>query len=148
MKKRLALLLILVCALGLLSCESNSQKERVLLEKGPWGSEAIWLDDNSQMYLICTKDSEALYGNVLAFLLVEGQWTSSQLNLYQGAPIVSFCTADGEKILEAKAKMNNENLYLYDFETDMESLAQQYTEVKLSKFPYQEQADKLPFEIK
>ena len=148
MKKCLALVLILICVLGLAGCDSNSRKEKVLMRKGPWANEAVWVDDNSQMYLICTQDKDDSFATVQAFLLIEEQWYSSQLHLNQGAPIVSFVTSDGEKFLEARAKINDQKLQLYDFEVYAENLTLPYTDVELSKFPFQEQVDKLPFEIK
>lgn len=147
MKKLIALVLAVVCVFGLVGCEFNFKKEKLLMEKGPWASEAIWVDENSQMYLICTKNSEDIFAAVQAFLFVEGQWQAYQLHLNQGAPIVSFTTFDGERILEARAKMNDKNLYLYDFKIYEENFVQQYVYVELSKFSYKDQVDKLPFEI-
>ena len=76
------------------------------MENGPWANEAIWADNNAQIYLICTKSSEDIFANVIAYLFVEEQWRGYAFDLYQGAPIVSFTMSDGERILEAKAKMD------------------------------------------
>ena len=146
MKKLCALVLALVCILSFAGCETNFETEKALMEKGPWSEDAIWIDDSSQIYLICTKDNTDLYAEVTAYLSIGGQWCSAKLDLYQGAPIVCFSTLDDERVLEAKARMNELNFQLYDFKVYDEHFAVQYTDIELSKFPYQEQIEKLPFE--
>lgn len=147
MKKLIALVLALVCIFSLAGCETNFEIEKTLMEKGPWASKAIWIDNSSQMYLVCTKDIGDQYADVVAYLSIGGQWYSAQLDLYQGAPIVCFTALDGERVLEARARMNEQNLQLYEFNVYDENFTLQYTDIELFKFSYQEQIDKLPFEI-
>ena len=147
MKKLVALVLIFVFLLPLVGCQSNAQKAKDLMEKGPWADKAIWIDKNSQMYLVCTRDAGDVYADVRAFLLVDDEWVSSQLHLNQGVPIASFVTADGERLLEARAEMNGQKLKLYDFEICDESISRQYADMELSSFSYNEKMDEFPFEI-
>lgn len=143
----LFLFVLIFCMSKLFGREANYEKEKVLMEQGPWSSEAIWMDSSSQMYLVCNKDSNNQYADVVAYLSVDGQWCSTQLHLNQGAPVVSFVTEDGERVLEARVRMNKQKLQLYKFKTYDEKFTLQYTDIKLSKFLYQEQIEKLPFEI-
>lgn len=146
----ISVLLLIVVVLGmskLFGRESRYEIEKDLMEKGPWSTEAIWMDKNSQMYLICTKDSGNQYANVVAYLYVDGQWCSTQVDLYQGAPIACFVASDGERVLEASAQMNGQNLRLYKFKVYDDAFALEYDDIELSQFAYQEQIDKLPFDI-
>ena len=147
MKKLITLILIFACVFCLAGCLTKGQTEKALMENGPWAKDAIWVDDDSQIYLICSKNSEDIFAKVTAFLFVNDQWQAYSLDLYQGAPIVSFCTSDGERVLEAKAKMDGQMLRLYDFKVYNSSLGQSYSDRTLSRFSRQEQIDKLPFDI-
>ena len=124
----------------------NNQIEKALMETGPWAKEAIWIDDDSRIYLLCAKDTTAVYAKVSAFLFLDGKWQEYAFDLYQGAPIVSFTTPDGDRILEARAKMYGKQLRLYDFKVYAENLTLPYEDLTLSAFPYQEQKEQLPFE--
>ena len=147
MKKLIAFVLTLFLVFSLVGCETNYETEKVLMENGPWSGEAIWIDNSSQMYLVCTKDNGDQFADVVAYLNINGQWCSARLDLYQGAPVVCFSTSDDERVLEARAKMNEKNLQLYEFKVYDEHFSVQYSDIELSKFSYQEQVDKLPFEI-
>ena len=146
MKKLITFVLTLFLVFSLVGCETNYEIEKVLMEKGPWSCEAIWTDDNSQMYLVCTNDNNQ-FADVMAYLSIDGQWYSARFELYQGSPIVCFSTSDDERVLEARARMNEQNLQLYEFKVYDEHFSVQYSDIELSKFSYQEQIDKLPFEI-
>lgn len=147
MKKLIVFVLAFFGMFSLCGCETNYEIERALMEKGPWSSEAIWVDNNSQIYLICTNDNDSQYADVEAYLYIDGQWCSTQLELYQGAPIVCFVASDGERVLEARARMHAQNLQLYSFNVYNKNFALQYTDIEISKFSYHEQIEKLPFEI-
>lgn len=146
MKKVVALILLCICVLGLAGCESSSQRETLLLETGPWADEAIWVDEDSEIYLVCTKSGDDPYAEVTAFLVTDGQWQSFELHLKQGTSIVVFNTPT-TTILQARAQMNDGKLRLYNFETDDEDATQRYVDVELSKFSYSEKIDTLPFEV-
>ena len=132
MQKLLTVTLTLLLIFTLAGCESNYEAERNLLENGPWADEATWTDDASQMYLVCTTDSSP-FADVTACLSINGQWYSTQLSLYQGAPIVCFSTPDDERVLEARAKMNGQTLLLYDFKVHDEHFTVPYDSIELSK---------------
>lgn len=75
---------------------------------------------------------------------IGGQWCSTQLHFNQGAPIISFVTAEWKQVFEARAKMNEQNLLLYKFKVYDNSFTRLY-DIKLFKFTYQEQNGNLPF---
>ena len=147
MRKFAVLVLTVICMFSLVGCETKYDIEKVLMEKGPWSSEAIWMDDSSQLYLVCTKSNNDLYAAVVAYLSIDGEWCSAQLDLYQGVPIVCFSTPDGERVLEARAKMDGKKLRLYEFKVVDENYTVQYADIELSKFSYKDYIDKVPFEI-
>lgn len=145
MKKLIALFLALICLVGLMGCESNSEKAKVLLEQGPWADNGIWIDDESQMYLVCNLIAGDTFATVTAYFFIEDRLYSTQLNLNQGAPIVSFNRSDGEKILSAKAGMDGDLLHLFDFESETEGLAHRFSDMKLTRYSYREKYMELPF---
>lgn len=147
MKKSITALLISVCVFLSAGCATSSQTAKVLLGKGPWAEKAIWIDDGSQLCLISTKGADDPYANVPAVLLIGDQWLTYQLNLRHGTNLILFDASDGDTVLEARATIKDGTLHLFDFETSVDDLVIPYTTVELTKFSYQEQADKLPFDI-
>ncbi len=142
MKKRIALILILVCLLGMVGCASAAKK--ALYNEGPWGSQAIWTDNFEQLYLVCTKAEGDSSATVTAYLPSFTGWDPMEFVLSKDASSVSFST-NGRIAMEAKIRMEGEKLLLTEFSAPNGGILPMNINLELTKYNYEEMLDKLPF---
>lgn len=144
MRKGIALILVLVCILGLVGC--TSQAEKRLMADGPWGSQAIWADERDQIYLICTKGENDTVATVTAYMSFFVGWEALEFDLQKGAKKV-FLSQDGKIIFETKIKMDGEKLILSEFSAPNGGNLPFKVNLELTKYDYNEMVDKLPFTL-
>lgn len=132
-----------------LAVNGNRAKGEELWGNGPWSGEAVWKDEDSRLWLVCTQnEANSSYTDVTAYILVDNEWVSAKCWQKQKTCIVSFDSTDGNHLFEARALLDDTTLTLkdFDFEQDISlgSFFDNCKEIKLSKYPLDEQI--LPFE--
>ncbi len=142
MKKLIALVLILVCVLGMVGCSSAARK--ALYSDGPWGSQAIWTDSMEQLYLVCTKGEADTVATVTAYLPTFTDWAPMEFVLSKDASSVSFIE-NGRLAMEAKIRMNGEKLLLTEFSAPNGGILPMNINLELIRYAYEEMLGQLPF---
>lgn len=120
-----------------------------LQTNGPWGEDAVWKSAEADIYLVCTPKDMGSNNTieVTAYVLCDNQWLPTRFNVRDGIENVFFDTFDGETILQGKAQLVEGDLVITGLTDNQFDVIRGRTEIIISKFPYRDLLNNLPFDI-
>lgn len=116
---------------------------------GPWADQAIWISEDKDIYLICVQEQPDEFANISAFVYWEGSWVSCDLNWISGTKTLELSEKEtGSLFLTGAFSVEAESFNISELsEPAAHNFLQGRSSISLSKYSYDQQITRLPFDF-